>query len=82
MVQIKLRCCTCGAEKDVVVNQAPTFGFEIYQVAQEAGWYPVIDMYYGRTLCFCEEACMKKQLTKAGAIRKRLISCPKDTKAN
>ncbi len=79
MVQITLRCCTCGEEKDVVVNQAPTFGFEIFQITKEAGWYPVLDINYGRTLCFCGEECMKKQLTKAGTIRKRLIACPKDT---
>jgi len=78
MVQITLRCCTCGERKNVEVDRAPAFGFEFYKVIQDAGWYPVLDMNYDRTLCFCVEDCMKKQLTKAGTIRKRLISCPKE----
>ena len=77
MIQITLKCCTCGATKDVVITQSPSFGFEFYKIIQDSGWYPVLDMRYGRSLCFCDEECMKKQLTKSGSIRKRLIYCPK-----
>lgn len=61
MIQITLKCCTCGATKDVVITQSPGFGFEFYKIIQDSGWYPVLDMRYG----------------KSGSIRKRLIYCPK-----
>lgn len=80
-MQISLKCCTCGATKDIVVTQQPSFGFEFYKIVQESGWYPVLDMNYGRTLCFCDEGCMKKQLTKRGHLRKRLIRCEKEQRA-
>lgn len=78
MVRITLKCCTCGEAKNVIVSQQPAFGFEFYKIVKEAGWYPILDTNYGRTLCFCGEKCMKKQLTKQGHIRKRLVPCQKD----
>jgi len=78
-MQITLQCCTCGAKRDVAVDHPPAFGFELYQIAREAGWHPSMDTNHGRTLCFCSVECMKKQLTKAGTFRKRLIACPMDT---
>lgn len=76
MSEITLKCCTCGTEKTVFANP-PTFGFEFYEIAKNAGFYPIIDLNFGRTLCFCDEDCMKKQLTKKGYIRKRLIHAEK-----
>lgn len=80
MKQITLKCCTCGTTKDIVVTQAPTFGFEVYSIAKAAGWQPLSDTANGRTLCFCSETCMKKQLTKGGFVRKRLLHCPPQLK--
>lgn len=73
MVQITLECCTCGKAIDVDISKPPVFGFELYDIAKNANWFPILDMNYGRTLIFCCEECMKKQLTKKGTIRKRLI---------
>ena len=75
---VNLRCCTCGQEKSVDINKPITFGFELYDIAKQAGLYPVIDMNYSRTLIFCSKECMEKQLTKGGYIRKRLISVKKE----
>ena len=77
MTPITMQCCTCGEEKTVGINAPIRFGFELFGVAKEAGWFPVIDMNYYRTLLFCCEDCMKKQLTKAGTIRKRLVKAQK-----
>lgn len=78
MVPITLKCSTCGEEKDIYISNSITFGFELYDIAKKAGWYPVIDMNYSRTLVFCCKDCMKKQLTKGGYIRKNLIKAEKN----
>lgn len=70
---ITLKCCTCGKEIGLQVNRAPSFGFEIYQVAKDVGWNPVIDLNWNRTLVFCSKDCEKVQVKKNGAIRKNLI---------
>ena len=77
MVEITLQCCTCGEKLPVVVSSEPRFGFELYEIAGNAGWKPALDMNYGRTLVFCGDDCLKKQLTKGGLFRKRLISSQK-----
>lgn len=77
MTQITLKCCTCGETKDIAVTQKPEFSFEFYGMVAEAGWHPVLDLNYGRTLCFCSKECHEKQLTKSGVIRKRLLCIPK-----
>lgn len=78
MTEIKLRCCTCGEEKPVTVEEPPTFGFELLKIAQSAGWYPILDGNWGRALVFCSKSCYEAQLTKEGYVRKRLIQKPKE----
>ena len=75
---MRIRCCTCGDMKTISVTRQPEFSFEFYPVIKEAGWFPALDLNYGRTLCFCSEQCYKKQLTKKGIIRKRLIHVEKE----
>lgn len=79
MTKITLCCCTCGKQKEALVAKPPMFAFELYKIAEEAGWHAILDMNYGRALCFCSEECKKKQFTKAGTIRKRLIHWPKNS---
>lgn len=78
MNQITLKCCTCDEIKDIIVQRKPEFGFEFYGMISKSGWYPVLDLNYSRTLCFCSEECYKKQLTKSGLVRKRLLHIPKE----
>ena len=70
---VKLVCCTCGAEKDVVIDGRIAFGFELFNIAKESGFYPIIDFAWSRTLVFCDKECYEVQLTKNKRIRKRLI---------
>lgn len=74
---ITLRCCTCDAEKEVILDKPPELGFEFFEVVKNAGWYPVLDFGYCRSLCFCSKECAQKQVTKAGTIRKRLVKAKK-----
>lgn len=78
MKHIKLKCCTCGETKEIIVEREPRFGFEFHEIVKNAGWYPAFDLNNCRTLCFCEKDCYKKQLTKSGTIRKRLLYIPKE----
>lgn len=66
MSVIGLKCCTCGDTKIISVTRQLEFSFEFYSAIKEAAWFPVLDLNYGRTLCFCSENCYKKQLTKKG----------------
>lgn len=78
MKQITLKCCTCGETKEIIVQQNPQFGFEFYGMISESGWYPILDLNYRRTLCFCSKRCYEKQLTKSGTVRKRLLHVQKE----
>lgn len=73
-----IRCCTCGDAIQVDVKREPAFGFELYDIAKQAGWKPSVDLNFGRTLIFCSEECYKAQLTKRGYIRKNLLHKPKE----
>lgn len=75
---ITLRCCTCGGTKQVEVDREPAFGFELMQIASDAGWCPAIDLYYGRTLVFCTKECEAPQITKQGHFRKYLVHKSKE----
>lgn len=77
-IPITLVCCTCGDALHLEITRHITFGYELYKITQDAGWYPVIDTGYSRTLVFCSENCYKKQLKKNGQLRKRLIKAKKE----
>lgn len=72
-VPITLVCATCGRAQGLEITKSIEFGFELCKIAKDAGWYPVIDFNFNRTIVFCCEDCYKKQLTKSGRLRKRLI---------
>lgn len=75
-IQISLQCCTCDEEIFCEVNRPPQFGFELYQIAKDVGWTPIID--YSRVCVFCSEECYKKQLRKNGELRKRFVKIKKE----
>lgn len=77
-VPITLLCPTCGKEQGLIITRQILFGFELCKIAKDAGWYPIIDFNYNRTIVFCHEDCYKKQLTKKGTIRRRLIRASKE----
>lgn len=78
MTQINVKCCTCGRTKSVSVSQMSDGVSGVYTIIKSAGMLPVSDCRNSRMLCFCDNDCMQKQLTKAGTIRKRLLHVPKD----
>lgn len=67
---ITIQCWSCGKSKEVDSGH-PQFGFELAQIASEAGWIGVVDHYRARALVFCSDACVEAQKTKAGWIRLR-----------
>lgn len=66
---IKLVCYTCGKSKTVLVSKAPRFGFEVENIANDAGMLGMFDWNRNRTLIFCDDECCEKALTKAGTYR-------------
>ena len=82
MEQIALKCCTCGKTEPVTVEHKPECSFEFYKIVQDAKWTPVLDLNFGRTLCFCSLECRDMQMTKKGYIRKHLIKKERKAMAN
>ena len=80
IVSFVLVCCTCDKKNEVIATKAPSFGFELYSIVKDAGWTPAYDNRWGRVLVFCSDECCKKQLTKGGWFRKRLIQVKKTSK--
>lgn len=68
---IKLVCYTCGKSKTVLVSKVPRFGFEVEDIANDAGMLGVFDGNRNRTLIFCNDECCEKAMTKAGAYKAR-----------
>lgn len=57
--------------KNVLIDGQITFGFELYNIANNAGMLGCIDLNRGRTLIFCNDQCMDAHKTKKGTIRVR-----------
>lgn len=57
--------------KNVLIDGQITFGFELYNIANNAGMLGCIDFNRGRTLIFCNNQCMDAHKTKKGTIRVR-----------
>ena len=68
---ITLKCFHCGKTKEVAINGDIQFAFELYQIANDAGMFGVIDSYRRRSLVFCDKKCLETHKTKKGAIRAR-----------
>lgn len=73
MVKLTLVCWSCGNKIDIEVEQPPMFAFELADMANKNGMLGVIDYNYNRSLVFCDQKCLDKQLTKKGYIRFRPI---------
>lgn len=68
---IKLVCYTCGKSKTVSFTGTLQFGFELADIANDAGMLGVFDWNRNRTLVFCDDECCEKAVTKAGTYRAR-----------
>lgn len=80
MIEVVLKCCTCEEEKNTVATNPPQTGLDYASIIKGAGWRPVFDPIYNRLLCFCCAECERKQRTKSGGFRERLIHIPKGEK--
>lgn len=69
MHEITLVCWSCGKSKTILAPELPMFAFEVVNYANQAGMLGVIDHQHSRSLVFCNEKCLKDQLTKKGQIR-------------
>jgi hypothetical protein len=70
-MNITLMCWHCGASKNIEVNRAPAFAFEVATLADQAGMKGFIDMAHGRSLVFCNGDHARQQMTKTGQFRRR-----------
>lgn len=76
-MEITLKCFHCGTEKIVEVSEPPVFAVQLTYIANESGMLGVIDNYFGRSLVFCNEECLKAETTKSGHVRMRPIGVKK-----
>lgn len=61
----EIKCWSCG--KGIMVDgPQPQLATDLLEAANAAGMLGVIDWRYKRTLVFCDDACLKKQLTADG----------------
>ena len=67
---IILACWSCGTKQGVEVSQKPYFAYELALIARDVGWVGVLDPAHSRSLVFCSDECLQKQLKKDGTIRK------------
>lgn len=81
MPGIVIECATCQEKIGLEVSRIPQFGFELFDIASKADWFPVMDMGHSRVVVFCCDDCYKKQLTKKGTLRARLLKIPKEDRS-
>lgn len=69
MYAITLECFNCGKKKEIGVNTLPTFGGDVVNFAEKAGWKGVFDIKNSRAVVFCCQKCMQAATTKSGSIK-------------
>lgn len=70
-MNIDIVCWHCGAGVIGEVERAPMFGFELAELAQEAGMVAYYDLKRGRVLVFCNNEHADAETTKTGDFRAR-----------
>lgn len=71
VVKITLVCFNCTCKHEVFVTHAPSFAFELADIANKVGMLGVLDTEHNRALVFCNKDCASMQITKRGSYRVR-----------
>jgi len=81
MTTANIVCWHCGQGKTVEFDGQIQLGVDLVTIAQKIGMKGVFDFNRNRVLVFCNDECMKEELTKNRVFRKYAKGVKKDVES-